>query len=81
MKFIGDYLSIILFSIFLISIIFTFEIKYLFKKKIHKINIKKYKKVPCQVFIRSNFLKINFCFSFLKVSTSLVANLTNVFFF
>ena len=55
--------------------------KYLFMINRLKINIKKYNIVPCQVFIRSNLLIINFCFSFLKVSTSLVAYFTNVFFF
>ena len=63
----------ILFSIFWISITFTFKIKYLFKINTVKINIKKYKRLPCQVFIRSNLLKIKSFFSFLEVSPSLVA--------
>ena len=45
------------------------------------ISIKKYKRLPCQVFIRSNLLTINSLFSFLEVSPSLIANFSNVFFF
>ena len=71
----------ILFSIFLISITFTFKIKYLFNTNIVKINVRKYIKLPCQVFIRSNLRIIKSFFSFFKFSLSVVANLSNVFFF
>ena len=70
-----------LFSIFWISIIFTFKTKYLFKINIDKINIKKYNKVPCQVFIRSNLPTIKSYFSFLKFSTSSIDYFINLFFF
>ena len=85
-RILNDYLLIILFSIFWISITFTLEIKYLFNKKIVKTNIKKYNRIPCQVFIRSNLPTRNSFFSFLKVSflkvsLSLISNFTNVFFF
>ena len=46
------------FSIFWISITFTFKIKYLFNINIVRTNIKKYKRLPCHEFIRSNFLNI-----------------------
>ncbi len=59
----------------------TFKIKYLFKINIVSINIKKYNKLPCQVFRRSNLVIRKFGFSFLKLFFSLVANFTNVFFF
>ena len=64
-------------------ITFTFKIKYLFKINIVRTNIKKYKRLPCQVFIRSNLLTRKFLLFllFLKAFLSLIANFTNVFFF
>ena len=60
---------------------FTFKIKYLFNKNIVRTNIKKYKRLPCHVLIRSNFLNTNFFPSFFKIFLSLTAKSNNVFFF
>ena len=70
-----------LFSIFGISITFTFKIKYLFIKNKVKTNIKKYKRLPCHVLIRSNFLNIISFPFFFKNFFSLTAKFNNVFFF
>jgi len=59
---------------------FTFKIKYLFNKNIVRTNIKKYKRLPCHVLIRSNFLNTNFIPSFFKIFLSLTAKSNNVFF-
>ena len=56
---------------------FTFKIKYLFNKNIVRTNIKKYKRLPCQLFIRSNLRTRKSFVSFLKLSFSIVANFTN----
>ena len=60
--------------------IFGFEIKCLSKIKIVKRSIKKYKRLPCQVLIRSNLLITKSFLSFLKVFVSLVIKFTNIFF-
>ena len=60
---------------------FTFKIKYLFNKNIARTNIKKYKRLPCHVLIRSNFLNTNSFPSFFKIFLSLTAKSNNVFFF
>jgi len=44
-------------------------------------NIKKYKRLPCHVLIRSNFLNRKSFLSFFKIFLSLTANFNNVFFF
>ena len=58
----------------------TFKIKYLFNTNIVRTNKKKYIRLPCQVFIRSNLRTRKSFFSLLKVSISLIANFSNVFF-
>ena len=66
------------FSIFWISITFTFKMKFLFNIKIDRTNIRKYKRLPCQVFIISNCLKTKSFLSFWKVSLFLIDNSNNV---
>ena len=60
---------------------FTFKIKYLFNKNIVRTNIKKYKRLPCHVLIRSNFLNRKSFPSFFKIFLSLTAKSNHVFFF
>ena len=54
--------------------------KYILNIKIIKINNKKYKTVPSNVFIKSKFFNIKF-FSFLKDFFSIVTNPSSEFFF
>ena len=59
---------------------FTLKTKYLFNINIVKTNIKKYKRLPCHVFIRSNFLNRKSLSLFFKNFFSLTANFNKVFF-